>query len=150
MLYGEPRNATAITCIDCHGTINQRPTLIPSGNAGQIDLANTSNTPFGPRFVWEGSELFQQSSMSPDVRWEIPQTIDTIDPLSPHYNPKSAYAKTLRRDGKTWGGIIPSPAPAPESSTALSGRSPSATEIHSTSLTALSGQDATKTGKGST
>ena len=33
--------------------------------------------------------------MSPDVRWEVPQTIDTIDPLSPHYNPKSAYAKTL-------------------------------------------------------
>ena len=42
--------------------------------------------------------------MSPDVRWEIPQTIDTIDPLSSHYNPKSAYAKTLQRDGKTWGG----------------------------------------------
>jgi hypothetical protein len=107
MLYGEPRNATTITCVDCHGTINQRPTLITSGNAGQIDLANTSNTPFGPRFVWEGSKLLQQSSMSPDVRWEIPQTIDTIDPLSSHYNPKSAYAKTLRRDGGKWGGVVP-------------------------------------------
>ena len=106
MLYGEPRNATAITCVDCHGTIDQRPTLITSGNAGQIDLLNNSNTPFGPRFVWEGNQLFQQSSMSADVRWEIPQTVDTIDPLSPHYNPKSAYAKTLRRDGKTWGGIV--------------------------------------------
>jgi hypothetical protein len=103
MLYGEPRNATAITCVDCHGTIDQRPTLITSGNAGQIDLLNTSNTPFGPRFVWEGNKLWQQSSMSPDVHWEIPQTIDTIDPLSSHYNPKSAYAKTLQRDGKTWG-----------------------------------------------
>jgi hypothetical protein len=30
--------------------------------------------------------------------------MDTIDPLSAHYNPKSAYAKTLLRDGKTWGG----------------------------------------------
>nr|MDQ6912875.1 hypothetical protein [Verrucomicrobiota bacterium] len=29
--------------------------------------------------------------------------IDTIDPLSPHYNTKSAYAKTLQRDGKSWG-----------------------------------------------
>ena len=106
MLYGEPRNATAITCVDCHGTIDQRPTLITSGNAGQIDLLNTSNTPFGPRFVWEGNKLWQQSSVSPDIRWEIPQTIDTIDPLSPHYNPKSAYAKTLQRDGKTWGGPV--------------------------------------------
>jgi hypothetical protein len=107
MLYGEPRNATTITCVDCHGTIDKRPTLITSGNAGQVDLLNTSNTPFGARFVWEGSSLFQQSSMSPDVRWEIPQTIDTIDPLSPHYNPKSAYAKTLQRNGDKWGGILP-------------------------------------------
>ena len=105
MLYGEPRNATAITCVDCHGTVDRRPTLITSGNAGQIDLLNTSNTPFGPRFVWEGNKLWQQSSMSPDIRWEIPQTIDTIDPLSSHYNPKSAYAKTLQRDGKTWGAV---------------------------------------------
>ena len=107
MLYGEPRNATAITCIDCHGTVDRRPTLTTSGNAGQIDLLNTSNTPWGPRFVWEGNRLWQQSSMSPDMRWEIPQTIDTIDPLSSHYNPKSAYAKTLRRDGNKWGGLLP-------------------------------------------
>jgi hypothetical protein len=106
-LYGEPRNATTITCVDCHGTIDQRPTLVTSGNAGQIDLLNNSNTPFGPRFTWEGSTLWQQSTMSPDMRWEVPQTIDTIDPLSPHYNPKSAYAKTLRRDGSTWGGVLP-------------------------------------------
>ena len=104
-LYGEPRNATTITCIDCHGTVTERPTLITSGNAGQIDLLRNSNTPWGPRFVWEGTTLYQQSTMSPDVRWEIPQTIDTVDPLSSHYNPKSAYAKTLLRDGKTWGAI---------------------------------------------
>jgi hypothetical protein len=103
MLYGEPRNATAITCVDCHGTVDKRPALVTSGNAGQIDLLNTSNTAFGPRFWWEGDKLWQQSSLAPDVRWEIPQTIDTVDPASSHYNPKSAYAKTLLRDGKTWG-----------------------------------------------
>src|SRR6266446_1200200 len=105
MLYGEPRNATTINCIDCHGTIDQRPRLVTSGNAGQIDLLNSSNTPWGPRFTWEGNTLWQQSTMSPDIHWEVPQTIDTIDPLSPHYNPKSAYAKTLRRNGKTWGAV---------------------------------------------
>ncbi len=102
MLYGEPRNATTINCIDCHGTVGQRPTLITSGNGGAIDLRN-SNTPFGTRFTWEGTKLIQQSTMSPDMRWEVPQTIDTVDPLSSHYNPKSAYAKTLHRDGRTWG-----------------------------------------------
>ena len=103
-LYGEPRNATSIGCVDCHGTIADRPTLKTSGNAGPVNL-NNSNTPWGPRFIWEGTALYQQSSMSPDVRWEIPQTIDTIDPASSHYNAKSAYAKTLQRDGTTWGAI---------------------------------------------
>jgi hypothetical protein len=43
-LYGEPRAAIEIDCIDCHGTINARPTLMTSGNGGQIDL-RASNTP---------------------------------------------------------------------------------------------------------
>ena len=103
-LYGEPRAATTIECIDCHGTIEQRPTLVTSGNGGQIDLGQSS-TPWGPRFVWEGKKLFQNSMLGPDVRWEVPQTVDTIDPKSPRYNAKSAYAKTLRRDGKTWGDV---------------------------------------------
>ncbi|HTD68542.1 MAG TPA: hypothetical protein VK846_18625, partial [Candidatus Limnocylindria bacterium] len=103
-LYGEPRAATTIECIDCHGTVDKRPSLLTSGNAGQVDL-NKSVTPWGPRFAWEGKRLFQRSTMSPDVRWEVPQTRDTIDPVSPNYNPKSRYAKTLRRDGQTWGDV---------------------------------------------
>ena len=104
MLYGEPRAATTIECIDCHGTVNARPTLVTSGNAGKIDL-NQSSTSWGAKFYWEGRKLFQRSTMSPDVRWEVPQTMDTIDPKSSHYNAKSAYAKTLRRDGKAWGDV---------------------------------------------
>lgn len=112
LLYGEPRAATAIECIDCHGTINRRPALVTSGNSGPFekgqvvpsDLAKGS-TPWGPRFYWQGNKLFQRSMMSPDMIWEVPQTIDTVDPSSSHYNPKSAYAKTLRRDGKTWGSV---------------------------------------------
>ncbi|MBC8095585.1 MAG: hypothetical protein H7Y43_07220, partial [Akkermansiaceae bacterium] len=104
LLYGEPRAATTVECIDCHGTINQRPTLQTSGNGGKIDLRE-SNTPYGPRFYWQDRKLFQRSTMSPDITWEIPQTIDTIDPDSDHYNAKSAYAKTLRRDGENWGGV---------------------------------------------
>src|SRR5205823_6096234 len=102
LLYGEPRAATTIECIDCHGTINARPTLVTSGAGGQIDLRE-SNTPWGPRFFWQGNKLYQRSTMRLDLRWEVPQTVDTIDPKSPHYNAKSAYAKTLRRDGTTWG-----------------------------------------------
>jgi hypothetical protein len=112
LLYGEPRAATTIECIDCHGTISKRPTLITSGNGGVFtgtNIANVdlraNNTAFGPRFFWQGKKLFQRSSMSADMIWEVPQTIDTVDPTSPHYNAKSAYAKTLGRDGKTWGAV---------------------------------------------
>jgi len=104
LLYGEPRAATTIECIDCHGTVTARPTLITSGNGGQIDL-HESNTPYGPRFYYNGKKLFQRSTMTPDLTWEVPQTIDTVDPQSSHYNPKSAYAKTLRRDGAAWGDV---------------------------------------------
>ena len=112
LLYGEPRAATAIECIDCHGTVAQRPTLVTSGNSGTFtngkvvpnDLAKGS-TPWGPRFYWVGKKLYQRSMMSPDIVWEVPQTADTVDPTSSHYNPKSAYAKTIQRDGKTWGAL---------------------------------------------
>lgn len=112
LLSAEPRAITAIECIDCHGTVTQRPTLMTSGSGGRVEngqiLPNNlaeGATPFGPRFRWEGKRLFQQSMMDGNLVWEVPQTIDTVDPLSDHYNPKSAYAKTIRRDGKTWGSL---------------------------------------------
>ncbi len=105
LLYGESRAATTIECIDCHGTIEKRPTLITSGNGGQVDL-RAGNTPWGPRFFWVGQKLYQRSMMTPDLVWEIPQTVDTIDPKSSHYDPASAYAKTLLRDGVNWG-VVP-------------------------------------------
>ncbi len=103
-LYGEPRAATTIECIDCHGTIDNRPTLITSGNGGKIDLSKGA-TPWGPRFEWRGKKLIQHSMMSPEMEWEVPQTRDTIDPSSSQYNEKSRYAKTIQRDGKTWGNV---------------------------------------------
>ncbi len=103
-LYGEPRNATSIECIDCHGTAKARPTLRTTGNAAQVDLAS-GTTPWGQRFFWKGEKLYQRSNMDPKLIWEVPQTIDTITPGNPHYNAKSAYAKTLQRDGETWGAI---------------------------------------------
>jgi hypothetical protein len=113
LLYGETRAATAITCIDCHGTIDKRPTLMTSGKGGTltpdgkvvpVDLSQ-GVTAWGPRFFWRGNQLFQRSALSPDVTWEIPQTVDVIDPTSPKYNALARYAKTLNRDGTTWGAV---------------------------------------------
>ena len=127
LLYGEPRAATTIMCIDCHGTINTRPTLKTTGPGGTwdgksrktepVDLSK-SVTSWKPRFQWEGLDtphprLFQNSSMSPDKRWEIPQTKDVIDSTHPRYNAKASYAKTMHRDGKTWG-TVPETKDCPE------------------------------------
>ncbi len=119
LLHVEPRAATAITCIDCHGTVSKHTTLVTSGTGGtlspegKVEPINLreSNTPFGPRFSWsaDGKRLMQQSSMEKNLQWEVPQTLDTVTPGSDHYNAMSAYAKTLKRDGKTWGSVPDDP-----------------------------------------
>jgi uncharacterized protein (DUF2252 family) len=63
-------------------------------------------TPRGaPVSSWsaDGKRLMQQSSMEQNLKWEVPQTVDTVTPGADHYNVMSAYAKTLKRDGKNWG-----------------------------------------------
>ena len=110
-LYGEPRAATTIECIDCHGTVEKRPTLVTSGNGGQIDL-NQSAAPWGPRFVWEGKKLLPV--FHPESRMcagKFRKRSTPLTPPPPHYNPMSAYAKTMRRDGVNWGDVPASDCP---------------------------------------
>lgn len=105
-LYGETRNAVEIDCVDCHGTVSKRATLITSGPAapaGGTALA-ALRTPFRERrFAWEGDRLYQRSMMDPNLKWEVVQTVDTVTPGKPHYSEQSRYAKTVKKDG-SWGG----------------------------------------------
>ncbi len=111
-LYGETRAAIEITCVDCHGSINAKATLKTSGPAapaGGSDLTLLT-TPFGQRrFQWRGDTLIQRSTVTKDLQWEVVQVLDSIDPASawalanPKRSERSRLAKTLRRDGTTWG-----------------------------------------------
>ncbi len=111
-LYGETRAAVEITCVDCHGSITQKATLKTSGPAapaGGTDLALLT-TPSGQRrFQWKGDTLIQRSTVTKGLEWEVVQVLDSIDPKSDwaKQNPKRAersrLAKTMRRDGTTWG-----------------------------------------------
>ncbi len=112
-LQREVRAGIEIQCIDCHGSSSERATLKTSGPAaytsgpdGSRDLT-TLRTPSGRRrFEVEGNKIYQNSMVEPNLRWEIVQTLDTIDPQSEHYNVKSRMAKTVRfgDDGNlTWG-----------------------------------------------
>ncbi len=108
-LYGEVRNAIEITCVDCHGTYTERATLRTSGPAarpGGTDLATLTG-----RFGRLGDKIIQRSAVTPGLEWVIPQTVDTINPDSDwaKANPEAAAlsrrAKTMRRDGQTWGDL---------------------------------------------
>lgn len=101
-LYGEVRNAIEIDCVDCHGTIRRKATLISSGPAGGNNLGKLQ-TPFGRRFDWRGDRLFQKSTLVKGKEWEVPQIVNSVNPQSDQYNAKAAYAKTLQRGGETWG-----------------------------------------------
>jgi hypothetical protein len=108
-IYGEPRAAVEIDCVDCHGTIRQKATLLTSGPAAPDGVRpgeprgrhlETLRTPSGlRRFEWRDDKLYQRSMTDPNVEWEIVQTIDTVTPGSPHFSQKSYRAKLMNKDG---------------------------------------------------
>ena len=105
-LYGETRNAIEVDCVDCHGTIQKRATLRTSGIAAPDGgtALDRLRTPWGTRrFYWEGDRLFQRSMLKKDEQWEVVQVIDSITPGNAHYSEKSRLAKTIQKDGNTWG-----------------------------------------------
>ena len=103
-LYGEYANAIEISCIDCHGTVTQRATLLTSGVAspqGGHDLV-ALRTPWGARrFEWLCGKLYQRSMLWEGLEWEVSQVKDSLQ-----YNDKARLAKTIRKDGETWG-VLP-------------------------------------------
>lgn len=105
-LYGETRNAIEIDCVDCHGTIQQRASLVTSGTAAPAGGTNLAGlrTPWRERrFYWKDDLLYQRSMLDKDKEWEVVQVRDTITPGNPHYSEKSRLAKTIQQDGQTWG-----------------------------------------------
>ncbi|MGD0435910.1 MAG: hypothetical protein ABSB86_05565 [Bryobacteraceae bacterium] len=106
-LYGETRNAVEVDCVDCHGTIAKKATLKTSAAAAPAGGTDISllRTPWGQRrFYWENGKLYQRPMVDKDrAPWEVVQVMDSITPGNPHYNEKSRLAKTLLKDGETWG-----------------------------------------------
>jgi hypothetical protein len=105
-IYGETRNAVEIDCIDCHGTITQKANLRTSAAAAPLGGNDLSilRTPLGQRrFYWQNGKLYQRSMLAANRQWEVVQTIDTITPGNAHYSEASRLAKTILKDGKTWG-----------------------------------------------
>ena len=108
-IYGEPRAAVEIDCIDCHGTIRRKATLVSSGSAAPEAVTpggergrhlDELRTPWGlRRFEWRGDRLIQRSMSVENQEWEIVQTVDTVTPGNPHFSEKSLRAKLTTKDG---------------------------------------------------
>jgi len=112
MLHGETRAAIEIDCVDCHGTASAGATLLTSGPASRGSDLTLKTTPYGlPRFVRREGKVLQRSMVEEGREWVVPQVRDSVTPGHPRFNERSAYAKTLLRDGATWG-IAPSPGQA--------------------------------------
>jgi hypothetical protein len=104
LLHGETRAAVEIDCVDCHGTVTAPASLRTSGPASRGADLSLKSTPFGlPRFVRREGKLLQRSMLEEGREWEVPQVRDGVTPGHPRYSERSAYAKTLLRDGATWG-----------------------------------------------
>jgi hypothetical protein len=129
-LYGEPRDAIEIDCVDCHGTIskraepaslNGRTSAAAGGNAMidyravfPVDAGLHSSVLSQDRFFNRDGKVFQRSAVEEGKVWEVVQVKDSITPGNAHYNEKSRLAKTILRDGKTWG-AAPGPSGSDES-----------------------------------
>ena len=103
-LHGEVRGAIEIDCDDCHGSVDAKATLRTTGPAAPAATADSATgtdlerltTPFGERrFFWRADRLYQRSVVTPELTWEVVQVQDTVTPGAPHYNAKSARAKTI-------------------------------------------------------
>jgi hypothetical protein len=137
-LYGETRNAVEVDCVDCHGTISKKASLKTSAAAappGGTDLA-LLRTPWRQRrFYWQDGRLFQRSMVEQNREpWEVVQVLDTITPGNPHYSEKSRLAKTILKDGRTWGA-----APADELTLAHANSSMTCYACHSSWTTSCFG-----------
>jgi len=110
-IYGEVAQAVEIDCMDCHGTADEYPTLLTSGPAappGGNDLS-ILRTPTGKkRFEWRDGKLIQRSSLWPDREWEMSLVKDNVNPDHDDFNAKSARAKLMSTDKKTfkWGPAV--------------------------------------------
>jgi len=71
-IYGEPRAAIEIDCVDCHGTIRKKATLVTSGPAAPEGgrYLDALRTPWGlRRFEWRGDKVFQRSMSEESKEW---------------------------------------------------------------------------------
>ncbi|GAO38430.1 hypothetical protein SCH01S_15_00550 [Sphingomonas changbaiensis NBRC 104936] len=114
LIYGEVANAIEIGCKDCHGTVDNYPTLLTSGPAAPPagnNLALLRNGDGQRRFEWTTDEhgervLIQRSVIDPKLEWRVSLVKDSVDRSSTHFNAKAARAKLMSIRGADTGKFV--------------------------------------------
>ena len=157
-LYGEPRNAIEIACVDCHGTVTQlRRTLVTSGpgarelpgpdarddadgtqSAQRLELART---PFGTeRFVEQRRTSSSSARWStPGLSWEVPQIRDSVTEGSPRFNPRAMMAKLVQKHVPGEAGIARATGPQEQADLAHADANMTCQSCHSAWITSCFG-----------
>ncbi len=104
-LYGEFHNAVEVQCVDCHGSLTDRPTLRTSGLAAQTGgkVLEDLYTPWKEkRFRKRGKVITQRSVVVDTLSWEVRQTVDAHQADSKAFNKKAATAHLMLKGGGLW------------------------------------------------
>ncbi|GAC1445995.1 MAG: hypothetical protein NVSMB56_01110 [Pyrinomonadaceae bacterium] len=89
-----------MTSITTHDANNQ---TIPIFETIKADA--TKKHPSGKEEKLKKGDIIQYSIVETGEWWRVVQTQDTINPDARDYNVLSRFAKTMRRDNKTWGDV---------------------------------------------
>ena len=103
LIYGEVANAIEIGCKDCHGTVDQYPTLLTSGPAAPPNGTNLGllRNPDGKRrFEWffdaDGNRvLIQRSIVDPKLEWRVSLFKDRLDRDNSRVNAHTERAQVM-------------------------------------------------------
>ena len=82
---------------------DERNRQIPMFQRATPERPLKKKNPDGKEVEFKNGEIVQNSLVEPGKWWRVVQTVDTVTPGKRDYNDASAYAKTVQRDGKTWG-----------------------------------------------
>jgi hypothetical protein len=99
---GRPLIGRDLTRLQFRGTDGRRLPVL------QVITAATARTKRckdeqGQDIVLKAGDIVQNAIVEAGKCWKVTQTIDTVTPGNDDYSEKSAYAKTMQRDAKTWG-----------------------------------------------
>jgi hypothetical protein len=84
---------------------DERGRSIPMFQRASADRPLKKKTPDGKDVEFKSGEVIQNSLVEPGKWWRVVQTVDTVTPGKRDYSDSSAWAKTVQRDGKTWGDV---------------------------------------------